>query len=142
MEEDAEDPGGDAEDGEGLVVAAQRVGGGNAAAHLDQPAVVRRHVAEAEQHRERLLHPEHPRERPLPVELRHLLPRRPPPRRHDPLARVVALPRARPEQEPSVEGCAPVSVSAFSGEVHVISISISFYFWFFLLRVVDGMAEM
>ena len=106
VEEDAEDPGGDAEGGEGLVVAAQRVGGGDPAAHLDEPAVVRGHVAEAEEHGEGLLHAEHPRERPLPVELRHLLPARAPPRRHDPLARVVALLGARPQQEPSVEGCA------------------------------------
>lgn len=113
VENGAEDPGGDAEVGEQLVVPAQRVGGRHALTQPHQPVPVRHQVAHAEQHRRRLLQPQHPLERPLTVELRHRLPGRDPPRRHDVLARVVAFLRARPEEELVVQGyeCGRAKVS-------------------------------
>lgn len=105
VEHGAEDPGRDAHEGEDLVVAPHRVPGRDLAPHLEQAPVVRRQVAQAEEHRERLLHPQHPGEGPLPVELRHGLAGGAPPRRHDLLAGVVAFFGARPEEEAAVDRC-------------------------------------
>lgn len=104
MEDGAEDPRGHAEVGEQLVVATQGVVGRHALTQPGQARLVRDEVAEAEEHREGLLHAEQADERPLPVELRDGFPGCETAARGDVLARVVAFLRARPEEESVVEG--------------------------------------
>lgn len=104
VEDGAADPGGDAEVGEQLVVAAERVASGDGLAQLGEAARVRDEVADAEEHREGLLHPEKALEGPLAVELRHGQPGGDAPLRHDVLAGVVAFLRAGPEEKAVVEG--------------------------------------
>ena len=103
MEDHAEHPAGHAEVREHHVVVAQRVRLRDGGAHLGQAGVVGEEVEEREEHREGLLHAQEAVERPLAVELHHGL------RVGEALccdyvlARVVALGRAVPEEEPVEE---------------------------------------
>jgi len=90
--------------GEAGVEAPERVRGRDVRPHLAQAPLVCPQVEQREQHREGLLRPQRPVERPLAVELHRRLPARLALVGDDVLACVIALGRARPEEESAVEG--------------------------------------